>query len=125
MTVWSSRETARESFCRRFTVCLVCNARSSGRAAALGLPTRGGKNAAPGDEQPGSRQVPGSQKTYTQAEIEDLSNPPDWFPDDHAPMPSIVQRGSGKAVPACASCHLVSGMGHPESSHLAGLPAAY
>jgi len=83
------------------------------------------KNAAPGDEQPGSRQVPGSQKTYTQAEIEDLSNPPDWFPDDHAPMPSIVQRGSGKAVPACASCHLVSGMGHPESSHLAGLPAAY
>ena len=83
------------------------------------------KNVAPGDDEPGARQAPGSAKTYTQQQIDDLNNPPDWFPDEHAPVPPVVQRGSGKAVPACGACHLMSGMGHPESSHLAGLPAAY
>jgi cytochrome c553 len=83
------------------------------------------KNVAPGDEEPGPRQAPGSAKTYTQQQIDDIYNPPDWFPDAHAPAPAVVQRGSGKAVPACGSCHLMSGMGHPESSHVAGLPAAY
>jgi len=80
---------------------------------------------APGEDEPGPRQVPGSSKTYTQAQIDDLSNPPDWFPDEHAPMPQVVQRGRGNVVPACASCHLSSGHGHPESSHLSGLTAAY
>jgi cytochrome c553 len=80
---------------------------------------------APGSDEKGPVQIPGSSRTYTLAQIDDLYNPPDWFPDDHAPMPSVVQRGSGKAVPACASCHLAAGMGHPESSHLAGLPVAY
>jgi cytochrome c553 len=83
------------------------------------------KPVAPGDEQAGPRQVPNSSKTYTQPQIDDLYNPPDWFPDDHAPLPPVVARGSGKVVPGCASCHLTSGMGHPESSHLAGLPIAY
>jgi cytochrome c553 len=40
-------------------------------------------------------------------------------------MPEVVARGAGEAVRACASCHLASGMGHPESSQLAGLPVAY
>lgn len=71
------------------------------------------------------RTVPGSSRSYTQAEIDDLWNPPDWFPDDHAPLPEVVARGAGENVRACASCHLTSGMGHPESSQLAGLPAAY
>ncbi|MGH8232339.1 MAG: c-type cytochrome, partial [Steroidobacteraceae bacterium] len=52
------------------------------------------------------------------------ANAVDWFPDRHAPMPPPVAHGSGAAL-ACAACHLTSGMGHPESSHLAGLPAAY
>lgn len=71
------------------------------------------------------RTVPGSSRSYTQTEIDDLWNPPDWFPDDHAPMPEVVARGAGEEVRACASCHLTSGMGHPESSQLAGLPVAY
>ena len=83
------------------------------------------KSVAPGSDESGPIRIPGSSRTYTLAQIDDLSNPPDWFPDEHAPMPPIVARGAGTAVPACAACHLASGMGHPESSHLAGLPIDY
>jgi cytochrome c553 len=69
--------------------------------------------------------LPGSTRSYTQAEINDLKNPPDWFPDQHPPMPEAVAKGGDGMLFACASCHLVSGMGHPESSSLAGLPASY
>src|SRR5258706_13994458 len=68
--------------------------------------------------------MPGSAKKYTQAEIDDGFNPPDWFPDEHPPMPEIVATGR-KPARACALCHLPTGDGHPESSSLAGLPAAY
>lgn len=71
------------------------------------------------------RTVPGSDRSYTQAEVDDFWNPPDWFPDDHAPLPEVVAHGAGENVRACASCHLTSGMGHPESSQLAGLPVGY
>jgi cytochrome c553 len=68
----------------------------------------------------------GSTKQYTAAQIDDPFNPPDWFPDDHPPMPEVVARGGPKpAGRACALCHLTSGDGHPESASLAGLPAAY
>ena len=70
------------------------------------------------------KQVPGSAKKYTQAQIDDGFNPPDWFPDEHPPMPEIVATGR-KPARACALCHLPTGDGHPESSSLAGLPAAY
>jgi cytochrome c553 len=70
--------------------------------------------------------VPGSSKQYTQAQIDDPFNPPDWFPDEHPPMPDIVAHGGPKpAGRACAQCHLPSGDGHPESASLAGLPANY
>ena len=53
-------------------------------------------------------------------------NPPDWYPEEHPPMPQIVAHGGQRpAGRACAQCHLPSGDGHPESSSLAGLPAAY
>ena len=72
------------------------------------------------------RTLPGSTKQYTQAEIDDPFNPPDWFPEDHPPMPQVVAHGGQRpAGRACAQCHLTSGNGHPESSSLAGLPAAY
>src|SRR5258708_2941075 len=70
------------------------------------------------------KQVPGSAKKYTQAQIDDPFNPPDWFPNEHPLMPEIVAHGGPKpAGRACAQCHLPSGDGHPESSSLAGLPA--
>src|SRR5215468_4712195 len=71
------------------------------------------------------KSVPGSSKRYTQAQIDDGFNPPDWFPDEHPPMPPIVARGSSPAIRACALCHLPTGDGHPESSGIAGLPVGY
>jgi len=68
--------------------------------------------------------IPGSSKAYTAAQIDDLSNPPDWFPEEHGAVPDIIQHGKG-AVLACGSCHLMAGHGHQESADLAGLPAGY
>jgi cytochrome c553 len=77
------------------------------------------------DDRSGPIHVPGSAKTYTQDQIDDSQNPPDWFPDEHAPMPRVVARGADGGVLGCASCHLGSGLGHPESANLAGVSAAY
>jgi cytochrome c553 len=71
------------------------------------------------------KQIPGSTKKYTQAQIDDDFNVPDWYPGEHPPMPRVVANGSPPAVRACAKCHLTSGDGHPESSSIAGLPVAY
>ncbi len=38
-------------------------------------------------------QLPGSTKSYTQAQIDDGFSPPDWYPQDHAPMPDVVAHG--------------------------------
>jgi len=77
----------------------------------------------PPDEQPHT--VPGSDKSYTRKQIDDLFNPPDWYPDLHPPMPQIVAHGEGAAVRACASCHLPTGTGHDESAYIAALPVGY
>jgi cytochrome c553 len=68
--------------------------------------------------------IPGSRQHFTQAQIDDLSNTVDWFPERHPSIPRAVMHGRGLAL-ACAACHLTSGMGHPESARLAGLPADY
>jgi hypothetical protein len=73
-------------------------------------------------------QLPGSAKTYPRVQLHDLGllkNPPDWFPEEHPSMPGVVLHGDGKSVLACASCHLASGLGHPESANLTGLTADY
>jgi len=75
-------------------------------------------------EDPGPKSLAGSTKAYTPGQIDDLSNPPDWFPDDHPMPPSLVQKGHGAAL-ACGACHLMSGEGHPESAGLTGYTAAY
>ena len=77
------------------------------------------------DERSGPVHVPGSAKTYTQEQIDDIKNPPDWFPGEHAPMPEVVAHGADGGVLGCASCHLASGLGHPESANLAGQSAEY
>ena len=72
------------------------------------------------------KQVPGSAKKYTQAQIDDPFNPPDWFPTSiRRCRRSSRTAGQKPAGRACAQCHLPSGDGHPESSSLAGLPANY
>jgi cytochrome c553 len=69
------------------------------------------------------KSLAGSTRSYTQAQIDDQFNPPDWFPEQHSPLPRVVQNGI--QAQACGSCHLMSGMGHPESAELAGLPINY
>jgi cytochrome c553 len=69
--------------------------------------------------------LPGSIRAYSGDQIEDNFNPPDWFPDQHPQAPKIITQGDGPNVPACGSCHLMSGLGHPESANLAGLSPGY
>ena len=62
---------------------------------------------------------------------QDVLNPPDWYADEHPPMPAIVAHGSlpqeksGTPLLPCALCHLPNGSGHVESASLAGLSADY
>ncbi len=58
--------------------------------------------------------LPGSTKQYTQAQIDNRFGPPDWYPEDHPPMPEVVATGRQPNGFACALCHLTSGGGHPE-----------
>ena len=71
------------------------------------------------------KHLPDSTRSYTQGQIDDIFNPPDWYPEEHEPYPKVVAKGEGKATPGCASCHLASGSGHPESANLTGLTKAY
>jgi len=47
----------------------------------------------PPEDNSAVRKVPGSAKSYTQGQVDDLYNPPDWFPEEHGPMPQVVQHG--------------------------------
>jgi cytochrome c553 len=70
------------------------------------------------------KRVEGSAKTYVPKEIDDLSNAVDWFPNEHPAAPSVVQKGHGDVL-ACGVCHLMNGLGHPESAAPAGFTARY
>ena len=61
----------------------------------------------------------------TMAQINNNFDPPDWFPDEHEPMPGIVKNGRAPYVRACMACHLANGNGHPESASISGLTANY
>ena len=71
------------------------------------------------------KHVKGSTLTFTQADVDNGFGPPDWFPNEHPPLPNLVAHGKAPVVHACDQCHLTNGLGHPESGNLAGLPAAY
>jgi cytochrome c553 len=71
-----------------------------------------------------AKQMPGSSRSYTVKQARDNSNPPDWYPDEHPPIPKVAANGA-KDVRACSTCHLANGFGHPESANLAGLHPAY
>lgn len=71
------------------------------------------------------RHVPGSTAGFTLTQIRDLFNVPDWYPDDHPPMPDAVGHSKKSNVFACGFCHLPNGLGRPENASLAGLPAEY
>lgn len=91
------------------------------REPAWAFPVQAGSLPA---EAPEAKSVEGSTKKHTPQEIDNLLSPPDWFPEAHKPAPGIVQKGHGAAL-ACGSCHLMSGLGHPESADLTGFTADY
>ena len=74
---------------------------------------------------PTPRQIPGTARTFTLAQIRDYWNVGDWFPDEHPPMPAVVVHGRQPHVRGCAMCHMPSGKGRPENAPLAGLNAGY
>jgi cytochrome c553 len=80
------------------------------------------------EEQTRPRHVPGSRAAFSLLDIRDAQNVPDWFPEDHPPMPPVVAHGPASLGPlarGCASCHLPNGQGRPENAPPAGLPVAY
>ena len=97
----------------------------AGKNLSWAFPAAVEKNEPPVPDGEEPRHLPASAKAYTQAQIDDLSNPPDWYPDEHGAVPDIVRSGAANKGFACGSCHLMSGHGHPESADLAGLPADY
>jgi cytochrome c553 len=96
-------------------------AQQAGKGLVWAYPVPDPPPAAAADPTP--KRLAGSNKSYTQAQIDDQFNPPDWFPEEHGQLPSVVQKGI--QAQACGSCHLMSGHGHPESATLSGLPVAY
>ena len=79
----------------------------------------------PAEKLSGTIRAPGSSKELDAAAVENNSNPPDWFPEEHGPAPRSVKGEPGVKMTACGSCHLMSGQGHPESADIAGMPAEY
>ena len=77
----------------------------------------------PADDAP--HRLLGSAASFKWAQARDLFFSPDWHPEDHPPLPSIVATGRKPDVRACGSCHRSEGTGGPENAGLAGLPAAY
>jgi cytochrome c553 len=69
--------------------------------------------------------LPGSEQSFTRAQVTDLFAAPDWYPSRHPPMPHVVAYGRKPVVYACGYCHLPDGQGRPENAALAGLTAAY
>ena len=47
--------------------------------------------------------VPASSQKYSLAQIDDPFNPPDWFPNEHPPMPQVVAHGGPIASPEDAA----------------------
>ena len=62
----------------------------------------------------------GAFKSFTEAAIDDMTHAPDWFPNEHPPVPRPVLAGA-----ACGYCHLVNGAGRSENAQLRGLPVSY
>jgi cytochrome c553 len=71
------------------------------------------------------KHVPGSSKAMTLTQVRDGFNLPDWHPDEHPPMPEVVEHGRKPDVRACGWCHMPDGIGRPENAGLSGLPASY
>ena len=48
----------------------------------------------------------GSTAAFTATQINDPFAPPDWYPNEHPPMPETVAHGRKPDLRACGQCHL-------------------
>lgn len=71
------------------------------------------------------QRLPGSDLSFTRTQLRNLYQAPDWRPEGHGPMPTIVAQGRNPGVFACGYCHLPTGTGRPENADLTGLTATY
>jgi cytochrome c553 len=62
---------------------------------------------------------------FTEADLARASTTSDWFPQEHAKLPSVVAASRSEKKFACGYCHLPDGSGRPENAKIAGLPVAY
>jgi cytochrome c553 len=72
--------------------------------------------------------LPGTDRTFTRAQISNRYGPADWYQNDHPPMPDIVAYGRETATPkiyACSLCHYPNGKGRPENANVTGLTYEY
>lgn len=66
--------------------------------------------------------LPGSAKSFTEAQRRDRTHALDWLPNEHPPAPrAVLAHKEG----ACGYCHLVNGAGRSENAQLRGLPVDY
>ena len=106
-------------------ICLISVAAYAAQRPDWAFPTTDKVQPQTVPDDGGPKTAPGSDKTYTRKQIDDLFNPPDWYPDMHPPMPQVVAHGNAPNVRACAACHLPTGTGHDESAYVAALPVRY
>jgi cytochrome c553 len=93
-------------------------------AAAPAAPAGQRGQAPPPD--PTQHKLPGSDGSFTAAQIRDGYGPADWYPGDHPSMPEIVAHGRRDAqINACSLCHYPNGKGRPENAGVSGLPYSY
>ncbi len=70
--------------------------------------------------------LPGTDRMFTLNEARNRFGPADWYPQDHLPMPSIVEVGRETVgIMACSLCHYANGQGKPENASVVGLDPAY
>jgi cytochrome c553 len=74
---------------------------------------------------PTPRHLPGTDLTFTLAQIQDRFGPADWRPNEHPKMPDVVAHGRKPEIWACGLCHYPNGKGRPENAGVAGLPVEY
>lgn len=97
-------------------------------AAPQSAPGRRFRPDIPREEQLQPLHLDGSHVSYTMVDLDDWQHTPDWFPEQHGPVPSAIARGPeslGDQTRACGFCHRVHGGGRPENAPVFGLPVSY
>jgi len=108
-----------------FALVSIAAAQNSPQPPYWAYPLNPPSNATPPAWDNSPHQLPGSDATFTTAQLHDLYTAPDWHPAAHPAMPELVARGRKPDLYACAYCHLPNGLGRPENASLAGLPTGY